>query len=270
MAEGAFAFVPQMECLYLCTANYTKKLINMMNLNQKLSEHFTLREFVRSATAKRLGIDNTPQMAHVARLCNLCLRVLEPLRRQYGRIIITSGYRCTELNRAVGGVANSQHQRGEAADIHIPDMMTGMKMFNFIRQHCDYDQLIFERSPRTGSVWIHVSCRNEGNRRMAIEATTLKASRKVSPAPSSKSKEIEMAGGMTSAVILSSIPLRADFGGASATLTCTRCGKTLPETKFEMMRTGTRRRVCNHCRWLYYVKPSRDRSILRALERRNS
>ena len=141
----------------------------MMNLNQKLSEHFTLREFVRSATADRLGIDNTPQMSHVARMCHLCQRVLEPLRRQYGRIVITSGYRCPELNRSVGGVASSQHQRGEAADIRIPDMFTGMQMFDFIRLHCDYDQLIFEHSPRTGGVWMHVSCRKEGNRRMSIK-----------------------------------------------------------------------------------------------------
>ena len=135
------------------------------DLNQKLSEHFTLREFVRSATADRLRIDNTPDWRHIARLCNLCQRVLEPLRHRFGRIVITSGYRCERLNRAVGGVPHSQHLLGEAADIRIVDMVVGMQMFNFIRACCDYDQLLFEHSPRTGGVWIHVSCRAGGKNR---------------------------------------------------------------------------------------------------------
>lgn len=135
------------------------------DLNQKLSEHFTLREFVRSATAERLRIDNTPDWRHIARLCNLCQRVLEPLRHRFGRIVITSGYRCERLNRAVGGVPHSQHLLGEAADIRIVDMVVGMQMFNFIRACCDYDQLLFEHSPRTGGVWIHVSCRADGKNR---------------------------------------------------------------------------------------------------------
>ena len=49
---------------------------------------------------------------------------------------------------------------------------------------------------------------------------------------------------------------------------CTRCGEALPRSKLELMKTGTRRRVCNHCKWLYYVKPSRDRRILRELAER--
>ena len=52
-------------------------------------------------------------------------------------------------------------------------------------------------------------------------------------------------------------------------ITCTRCGQTLPRSKLERMKTGTYRRVCNHCKWLYYVKPSRDRRILRELEARH-
>ena len=50
---------------------------------------------------------------------------------------------------------------------------------------------------------------------------------------------------------------------------CTRCGEVLPRSKLERMKTGTYRRVCNHCKWLYYVKPSRDRRILRELEQRH-
>ena len=50
---------------------------------------------------------------------------------------------------------------------------------------------------------------------------------------------------------------------------CERCGQTLPRSKLERMKTGTYRRVCNHCKWLYYVKPSRDRRILRELAERH-
>ena len=54
------------------------------------------------------------------------------------------------------------------------------------------------------------------------------------------------------------------------TMICTRCGQELPRSKLELMKTGTRRRVCNHCKWLYYVKPSRERAILRELALRHA
>ena len=54
----------------------------------------------------------------------------------------------------------------------------------------------------------------------------------------------------------------------SELMKCERCGQYLPRSKLERMKTGTYRRVCNHCKWLYYVKPSRDRRILRELEAR--
>ena len=54
------------------------------------------------------------------------------------------------------------------------------------------------------------------------------------------------------------------------TMICTRCGQALPRSKLELMKTGTRRRVCNHCKWLYYVKPARERAWLRELEQRHT
>lgn len=54
------------------------------------------------------------------------------------------------------------------------------------------------------------------------------------------------------------------------TMQCMKCGEWLPRSKLELMKTGTRRRVCNHCKWLYYVKPSRERAILRELEERRA
>ena len=131
----------------------------MKNELQMLSEHFSLREFTSSATAERYHIDNTPDAACTERLRRLCQEVLEPLRKHFG----------PRLNMKIGGVGNSQHMRGEAADIRLPDNATGRAYFRFIRQHCPFDQLLFEHS-RYGRQWLHVSLRSEEepNRRMAI------------------------------------------------------------------------------------------------------
>lgn len=140
----------------------------------RLSEHFHLAEFTRSDTAQRRGIDNTPSLSVVVRLSGLCHNVLEPLRRFANQpITISSGYRSKALNTAVGGVSNSQHMTGEAADIQLPyravqegskvskvqDLELGKKWFEYLKT-LPHDQLIWERdSPTSNHYWIHVSCR---------------------------------------------------------------------------------------------------------------
>lgn len=124
--------------------------------DEMLTEHFSLKEMLLSGTAIRRGIDNTPTPEVVENLRLLCRNVLEPLRRRYGRILITSGYRCPALNKAVGGVPHSQHMRGEAADIFIPNIELGEKYVVFLHDHTPYDQLILE-PPRGKKRWIHVS-----------------------------------------------------------------------------------------------------------------
>ena len=134
-----------------------------------LTEHFCLREFIISAAAVRHGIDNMPTDEAVANLKALCREVLEPLRRRFGVIRITSGYRSERVNRLVGGKPTSQHMRGEAADISLGSMEVGMKMYEYIRAHMTFDQLIFERNRKTGARWLHVSYRRDGhNRRQAL------------------------------------------------------------------------------------------------------
>lgn len=134
-----------------------------------LSEHFSLYEMVRSGTAISENIDNTPTEAVVSNLRDLCINVLEPLRRRYGAIIISSGYRCEELNRAVGGVKNSQHMRGEAADIHTSSLEQAERYFHFIKEKTDFDQLLLERKLDNGCCWIHVSyTTRRANRQQAI------------------------------------------------------------------------------------------------------
>ena len=130
--------------------------------NLRLSEHFTLGEFTNSITAKRLRIANEPDFEQVLALRQLCQEVLEPLRRHYGKPIrITSGYRCPLLNEAVGGVGNSQHQWGEAADLSVPSEAVARDWFKWIVHHTDFDQLLFEHSRRLRNCWLHVSCKTD-------------------------------------------------------------------------------------------------------------
>jgi len=140
-----------------------------LDLQMALSENFTLMEFVRSQTAERYGVRNMPSWNHVLALRNLCQQVLQPLRNHFGPIRINSGFRCERLNELVHGVGNSQHLRGEAADLYIPNMGTGLQYFDFIRDNTDFDQLLFEYNSHGGK-WIHVSCKQDKklNRYMAI------------------------------------------------------------------------------------------------------
>ena len=84
----------------------------------QISKNFALSEFIESDTADRLGIDNTPSEQAVENITLLCTKLLQPLRSLYGKPMhINSGYRCEELNKAVGGVESSYHRQGLAADV---------------------------------------------------------------------------------------------------------------------------------------------------------
>ena len=127
-------------------------------MNTPVTMHFTIEELYASDTAKRLGIDNKPTTQKMINLVYLAAYVLEPLRVAMGRPIrISSGYRCERLNTAVGGVRNSQHLKGQAADISIEgDMAFGKRIFDYIKSHLQFDQLIWEHD-RNGTYWVHVS-----------------------------------------------------------------------------------------------------------------
>ena len=118
-----------------------------------------MNAFEHSSTADRLGIDNRVPAALLPNLKTLCEVVLEPLRAFAGKpIVISSGYRCPALNRAVRGVSQSQHLRGEAADLHLPSIAEGRTWFRWLIDNTTFDQLIWERNPQ-GTYWIHVSCK---------------------------------------------------------------------------------------------------------------
>lgn len=127
----------------------------------KISDHFSLEEFTVSPTATRLKIDNTPHQQELNNLCLLVEYVLEPARRKYGApIFINSGYRCPELNKAVGGVPTSQHCKGEAADINTGSRDRNKILYNMIKHYFVYDQLI----AYPNYDFIHVSFRLNKNR----------------------------------------------------------------------------------------------------------
>ena len=120
----------------------------------KKIKHFTLAEFLRSTSAKRSNIDNTPSFDVVDNL-NRLADYLDVIREKFGKpILISSGFRCPLLNKAVGGAVNSQHLKGLAADLVCDDMET---LLSIIRETGGFDQLITEHRKGSKNYWIHVS-----------------------------------------------------------------------------------------------------------------
>lgn len=129
---------------------------------------FTIDELCRSETAQRKGINNTPTDNVRKNLTALVDNVLDPLRDWYGKPIrVNSGYRCTALNKAVGGVASSQHLTGQAADIDTNDTAENRRLMKHIEDNLDFDQLIWEN----GGAWVHVSYRADGKNRRQVLRT---------------------------------------------------------------------------------------------------
>ena len=115
--------------------------------NIQLSPHFTLSEFLNLSKYP----DNKPTMQHVANMTYGCLMLLEPARQMVGPIIINSGYRNPRVNSLVGGVRNSQHLLGQAADIRPKDPQQFQRLVAFLQTHDLTDQLL------TGPGWLHIS-----------------------------------------------------------------------------------------------------------------
>ena len=128
-------------------------------------KHFTMGELCASTTADVHGIKNTPPLQEAGNLKVLADNVLDPLREWYGKpITVNSGYRCPQLNRMVGGAASSQHLKGEAADITAGSREENRKLFDYIKNHLPFDQLIDEKNYS----WVHVSYKRDGNNRKQI------------------------------------------------------------------------------------------------------
>lgn len=128
-----------------------------------MKNYFGDKEFTYSETAKKYGIDNTPDDLAWQHIHELRDNVLNPAREQLGHpVYITSGYRSKALNSFVGGASNSQHLTGEAADITTKNHARNRELFAILAQMGNFDQLIWEK----GGEWIHVSFRPSGRGQM--------------------------------------------------------------------------------------------------------
>jgi hypothetical protein len=125
----------------------------------QLSANFTLKEFTKSDTAVRKGLDNTPSPEVVASLQKLVDNIIQPVRNAYGKsVTINSGYRAPEVNASVGGSKTSDHCKGQAADIEIAGI-ANYELADYIAKNYKFTQVILEFYTQgiPDSGWVHVS-----------------------------------------------------------------------------------------------------------------
>lgn len=129
-----------------------------------LSPHFELSEFTFSESAVRNGILNIPTNEELENLKLLCERILEPIRNQFGIVIVTSGYRNKEVNKLIGSSDKSQHIQGKAADIIVKKYSVEV-VFDWIttKSKLPFDQCIQEYNS-----WVHVSYDKDRQRKQAL------------------------------------------------------------------------------------------------------
>ena len=140
----------------------------------KLSKNLSLAEVTKSITAKRLGIDNTPDEWVTENLRQIAVNVFQPIRDALGcPIHVSSGYRSADLNTAIGGSRRSQHVEGRALDLDADVFRgcTNSEIFNYVRENLEFDQLIWEFGDEDNPDWVHVSFVYDGiNRKRCLKA----------------------------------------------------------------------------------------------------
>ena len=142
-------------------------------MSDRISEHISLNEGIKSHTATRLNIDNVPRDLDLINMKTIAEKVFEPLRKWVGGpIAINSFYRSPKLNSAIGGSTSSQHCIGSAIDIDDKyGYKTNEEMYHYIQENLDYDQMIWEFGDLNNPDWVHVSYISEDtNRRRCLRA----------------------------------------------------------------------------------------------------
>jgi len=140
----------------------------------KLTTNFSLAEMTASQTAARKGIPNNPTPGQIENLKKLCESVLQPIRNHYDApVIVSSGFRSPELCVVIGSSIDSQHAKGQAADLQVSGI-DNEALAAWIKNNLDFDQLILEfykkeEGPHSG--WIHVSYVGKENRKESLQAT---------------------------------------------------------------------------------------------------
>lgn len=133
----------------------------------QISKHLSLAEVIRSESAKRLGLSNMPTPQHIDNFKKLAENVFEPLREHFNKPIrISSAYRSQALNAAIGGSLSSQHCKGEALDLDMDGTdITNKQIFDYIKDHIPFDQMIWEFGNKNNPDWVHVSYSSSGKQR---------------------------------------------------------------------------------------------------------
>jgi hypothetical protein len=130
---------------------------------ENISKNISYKEATHSNTAKARKIDNTPSGDTIVRMKLVAERCFQPVREWYGKPInINSFYRSSLLNQAIRGAKNSQHVKGEAIDISAGSSTENKKLFDWLKDNVEFDQLINEYGYR----WIHISYKISDNRNM--------------------------------------------------------------------------------------------------------
>ena len=136
-----------------------------------ITKNLTLEELIHSDTAKAKGIDNSPTNEHLKYLIEIANNIFQPLRDGIGKPIrISSGYRSEKLNKAVGGSKTSQHNKGQALDLVATPGFTNKDIFDYIKKHLEFDQMIWEFGTDTNPDWVHVSYNKGKNRKQVLKA----------------------------------------------------------------------------------------------------
>lgn len=139
-----------------------------------LSKYITLQEAIQSNTATVLQITNIPNAQQIENLKLVCTEVFDKVREHFGKPIgITSGFRSAELNKRIGGSKTSQHLEGKALDIDGDKLggVSNKEIFDYIKNNCTFDQLIWEFGSENNPDWVHVSYNKGVNRKQILRAT---------------------------------------------------------------------------------------------------
>ena len=138
-----------------------------------ISKNISYKEATRSTTAKRLGIDNTPNAEQFSNMVYVAENVFQPVREHFGvPIYVSSFFRSEALNSAIRGSSSSTHMKGEAMDLDadVFGKVTNAQIFHYIKDNLEFDQLIWEFGTEEEPAWVHVSLSKNNNRNQILVA----------------------------------------------------------------------------------------------------
>jgi zinc D-Ala-D-Ala carboxypeptidase len=144
-----------------------------MDTSMQLSKNLTLKEVIKSETAIRLGINNVPNDKQLENLKTVATEVFQKIRDYFGvPIKVASGFRCEALNKAVKGSKTSDHMTGSALDIDVDgfNYIDNKAIFNYVKDHLEFKQLIWEFGDSNNPDWVHVAYVKGQNKKEVLRA----------------------------------------------------------------------------------------------------